>query len=165
MDDLKPESEPGADMIGDVEFNSSCYYKYCNVHWETLFKNIGSDGEIARRAVLALLEGFIFAQPTGKQNSFAAHNLPDFVLVEVSDKNMPVNYANAFLKPAKGVGDKTLMSNSVNVLSEHVGRLSKVFSLAPDRAYLTVDQLPFIGLEAKPTLTDLKIWLDGKLPH
>jgi CRISPR system Cascade subunit CasC len=165
MDDLKPDSEPGADMIGDVEFNSSCYYKYCNVHWETLHNNLGDDNAIARRAVLALLSGFIFAQPTGKQNSFAAHNLPDFVLVEVSDKNLPVNYANAFLKPVKGFGDKTLVANSVQVLSEHVSKLSKVFSLSPDRAYLSIDELPFLGLKAQPTLDDLQAWLDAKLPR
>lgn len=165
MDDLKPDSEPGADMIGDVEFNSSCYYKYCNVHWETLLKNVGDDNAIARRAVLALLAGFIFAQPTGKQNSFAAHNLPDFVLIETSDKNLPVNYANAFLKPVKGFGDKTLMANSVLALSEHVGRLSKVFSLSPDRAYLSVDELPFLNLKAQPTLDDLKVWLEARLPR
>jgi CRISPR system Cascade subunit CasC len=164
MDDLKPDSEPGADMIGDVEFNSSCYYKYCNVHWETLFNNVGDDGEIARRAVLALLEGFIFAQPTGKQNSFAAHNLPDFALVEVSNKNLPVNYANAFLKPVKGFGDKTLMANSVSALSDHVSKLSKIFSLAPDRTYLSVDALPFLNLKAQPTLNDMKSWLVDKLP-
>jgi CRISPR system Cascade subunit CasC len=165
MDDLKPDHEPAADMIGDVEFNSSCYYKYCNVHWETLLKNIGGDNAIARRAVLALLNGFIFAQPTGKQNSFAAHNLPDFVLVEVSDKNLPVNYANAFLNPVKGFGDKTLTANSVQALSEHVGKLSKVFSLSPDRSYLSVDELPFLNLKAQPGLDDLSAWLDSKLPH
>jgi CRISPR system Cascade subunit CasC len=152
-------------MIGDVEFNSSCYYKYCNVHWETLLKNVGDDSAIARRAVVALLEGFIFAQPTGKQNSFAAHNLPDFVLVEVSDKNLPINYANAFLKPVKGFGDKTLIANSVEALSGHVTKLSKVFSLAPDRAYLSVDGLQFLSLQAQATLADLKAWLGARLPQ
>ena len=28
-------------MIGDIEFNSSTYYKYINVHWEGLIKNLG----------------------------------------------------------------------------------------------------------------------------
>jgi CRISPR system Cascade subunit CasC len=164
MDDLKPDSEPGADMIGDVEFNSSCYYKYCNVHWQTLFDNVGKDFEIARRAVIALLKGFIFAQPTGKQNSFAAHNLPDFVLVEVSNNNLPVNYANAFLKPVKGFGEKTLTSNSVLALSDYVGKLSKVFSLSPDRAYLSVDDLPFLELKGLTGLDALSEWLESKLP-
>jgi len=165
MDDLKPDSEPGADMIGDVEFNSSCYYKYCNVHWEGLLKNLSGDTDIARRAVLALLDGFIFAQPTGKQNSFAAHNLPSFVLVEISDKNLPVNYVNAFLKPVKGGSDKTLVENSVSALSEHVGKLSKIFSLSAERAYLSVDTSSFLDLKAQTGLNDLKAWLGDKLPN
>jgi len=164
MDDLQADSEPGAGMIGDVEFNSACYYKYCNAHWEGLLSNVGGDIEIAQRAILALLEGFIFAQPSGKQNSFAAHNLPDFVLVEVSDKNLPVNYANAFLKPVKGFGDRTLMENSVSALSNHVGRLSKVFSLTPNRAYLSVDGYGFMDLEPEPTLDGLKTWIRKQLP-
>ena len=81
VDDLSGES--GAGMIGDVEFNSSTYYKYLNVHWEQLVKNLGGDAAVARQAVLALLEAAATAQPTGKQNSFAAHSLPDLVLVEV----------------------------------------------------------------------------------
>ena len=73
-------------MIGDVEYNSSTYYKYLNVHWEQLLRNLGGDTEMARRAALALLEAAATAQPSGKQNTFAAHNLPDLVLVEVRDR-------------------------------------------------------------------------------
>ena len=47
-DDLKPDSEPGADMIGDIEFNSCTYYKYLNVHWDELVNNLGGDKEIAQ---------------------------------------------------------------------------------------------------------------------
>lgn len=164
MDDLKPDSEPGADMIGDIEFNSCTYYKYLNVHWEELVKNLGGDKEIARRAALALLEAAAMAHPSGKQNSFGAFNLPDFVLVEVSDRNLPVSYANAFLKPVYGFSDKSLMANSVDKLAEYVTRLSKVYNLDPKRAYLTVDNLKFLDLQAQPSLEDLGKWLDALLP-
>jgi len=164
MDDLKPESEPGADMIGDVEFNSCTYYKYLNVHWDELVKNLGGDMAIARRAVLALLRAAAMAHPSGKQNSFGAFNLPDFVLVEVSDRNLPVSYANAFLKPVSGFSDKSLMANAVEKMSGYVERLSKVYNLDPKRAYLTVDNLPFLKLQAQPSLKDLEKWLDALLP-
>jgi CRISPR system Cascade subunit CasC len=49
MDDLA--GDPGAGMIGDVEFNSSTYYKYFNIHWEGLKANLGGDMEVARKAV------------------------------------------------------------------------------------------------------------------
>ncbi|MCB0000510.1 MAG: type I-E CRISPR-associated protein Cas7/Cse4/CasC, partial [Anaerolineales bacterium] len=103
IDDLSGEA--GAGMIGDVELNSSTYYKYFNIHWEGLVENLGGDKEVAAKAVLAFIEAAAVAQPSGKQNSTAALNLPDFVLVEVSDKNLPVNYANAYLKPVVPQGD------------------------------------------------------------
>ena len=165
MDDLKPQSEPGADMIGDVEFNSCTYYKYLNVHWDELLKNLGDDRKIARRAVLALLKAAAMAHPTGKQNSFGAFNLPDFVLVEVSNRNLPVSYANAFLKPVSGFSDKSLMVNSVEKLSGYVERLSNVYNLEPKRAYLTVDNLAFLDLKATLSLNDLGKWLDSHLPN
>jgi CRISPR system Cascade subunit CasC len=84
VDDISGES--GAGMIGDVEFNSATHYKYLNIHWEQLLANLGDDEEIARQAVVALLEAAAIAQPSGKQNSFAAHNLPDFILVEVQQR-------------------------------------------------------------------------------
>jgi len=31
VDDLKPSDTAGADMIGTVEFNSSCFYRYANL--------------------------------------------------------------------------------------------------------------------------------------
>jgi len=164
MDDLKPDSEPGADMIGDIEYNSCTYYKYLNVHWNNLIDNLGGDKEIARRAVLALLEAAAMAHPTGKQNSFGAFNLPDFVLVEVSDRNLPVSYANAFLKPAYGTSHQSLLANSVKQMSDYVARLSKVYGLNPQRAFIAVDdELKFLDLKVRGSLGDLKEWLGPQL--
>jgi CRISPR system Cascade subunit CasC len=163
VDDLKPQSEPGAGMIGDVEFNSCTYYKYLNVHWEELVKNLGGDKDVARRAVLALLEAAATTHPSGKQNSFGAFNLPDFVLVEVSDRNLPVSYANAFLTPARGYSDQSLMADSVKRLSDYVARLSKVYGLKPARAYIATDNLAFLDLQARESLADLKKWLEPQL--
>lgn len=163
VDDLKPQSEPGAGMIGDIEFNSCTYYKYLNVHWEELVKNLGGDKQVARRAVLALLQAAATAHPSGKQNSFGAFNLPDFVLVEVSKRNLPVSYANAFLKPAYGTNNQSLLENSVEKLSKYVARLSKAYNLTLNRAYLAVDGLAFLDLVAESSLDDLKKWLEPQL--
>lgn len=164
MDDLKTDSEPGADMIGDVEYNSCTYYKYLNIHWEDLVRNLGDDKEIAKRAVLTLLKAAAMAHPSGKQNSFAAFNLPDFVLVEVSDRNLPVSYANAFLKPAYGTSNQSLLANSVKQMSEYVARLSKVYGLSPHRAFIAVDDdLAFLDQKSHGSLDDLKKWLEPQL--
>lgn len=134
VDDLSNES--GAGMIGDVEFNSSTYYKYLNVHWEELVQNLGGDVEVARQAILALVEAAMTAQPTGKQNTFAAFNLPDLVLVEVSDRNLPVNYANAFLNPVVSSGNLSLMDASIQRLSAYMDKINSAYSLDAQRASL-----------------------------
>ena len=138
IDDLKPRSEDaGAGMIGDIEFNSSTYYKYFNIHWDQLVDNLGGDAEVAAQAISALIEAAAMAQPSGKQNSFAAQNLPDFVMVEISDKNIPVSYANAFLKPADNFNG-TLMQNSIKKLDEYAADLRTAYGLNGRRAYFSI---------------------------
>jgi CRISPR system Cascade subunit CasC len=70
--------EVGAGFIGDVAFNSATYYKYINIHWQGLLDNLHRDREIAIQAIRALLRAAMTSIPSGKQNTFAAHNLPDF---------------------------------------------------------------------------------------
>lgn len=166
IDDLKPDGEPGADMIGDIEFNSCTYYKYLNVHWDGLLENLGGKEhmDVARRVVAALLQAAAVAQPSGKQNSFAAFSLPDFILVEVSDKNLPVSYANAFMRPARAYGNKTLMDVSIEQLGQHAQQLSKAYCLKANRAFLSVEKHDFMGLTPQASLDDLQTWLLSQLP-
>jgi len=162
VDDLA--DEPGAGMIGDIEFNSSTFYKYLNVHWEELVANLGGDAAVAARGVLALLDASVKAQPTGKQNTFAAFNLPDFVLVEVSDTNLPVSYANAFLKPVRATYDATLMEASIKQLADYITRVNTAYNLNLNRACLTLMDETVPASERVATLEDLKTWLKSLLP-
>ncbi|MEN4041482.1 MAG: type I-E CRISPR-associated protein Cas7/Cse4/CasC [Anaerolineaceae bacterium] len=163
VDDISGES--GAGMIGDVEFNSSTYYKYLNIHWEGLVNNLGGDIEVARQAVLALLEAATTAQPTGKQNSFAAFNLPDLVLVEVTQKNLPVSYTNAFIKPARASGDQSVMDASFAKLGDYLKRVTQTFNLDGKRAFTSTQDYSLPAAESKPSMNDLKKWLDTQLPR
>lgn len=162
VDDLA--DEPGAGMIGDIEFNSSTYYKYVNMNWEELVANLGGDVEVAARGVLALLDAVVTAQPTGKQNTFAAFNLPDLVLLEVSDTNLPVSYANAFLKPVRATHDATLMENSVKQLANYMDKVTTAYNLSARRAYLSLVEENLPASEAAGSLDELKSWLKRLLP-
>lgn len=163
IDDISGQS--GAGMIGDTEYNSSTYYKYLNIHWEELVKNLGGDKEIARRTVAALLTAAAMAQPGGKQNGFAAFNLPDFILVETSDKNLPVSYANAFIKPMRGRGDQSLMDVSIEKLGEYMQRLDKVYNLNSQKAYMTTTDMNFPVKGKADSLGALEKWLITQLPE
>jgi CRISPR system Cascade subunit CasC len=162
VDDLA--DEPGAGMIGDIEFNSSTYYKYVNVQWEELVNNLGGDVEVASRGVLALLQAVVTAQPTGKQNTFAAFNLPDLVLVEVSDTNLPVSYANAFLKPVKATHDHTLMQRSIAQMGDYLEKVTKAYNLTAKRACLNLEGGEFPMSEPVSSLDELKTWVKALLP-
>lgn len=167
VDDLKPGDDPGAGMIGDVEFNSSTYYKYFNVHWEQLVDNLGGDTGIAAKAVTALVEAAAIAQPSGKQNSFAAHNLPDFILVEISQKNIPVSYANAFIRPAYPSDARdgfTLMQSSIYKMNEYANQVRRMYSLNGHRACVrTIARPQFDGVTSVDTLADLQEWTAERL--
>jgi len=96
VDDLKPDDTAGADMMGTVEFNSACFYRYAVVDWEKLVENLQGDRELAAKGLRGFIEGFVVAEPTGKQNTFAAHNPPELVAVAVRRNSAPRSLANAF---------------------------------------------------------------------
>ena len=134
VDDLPGPEDAGADMIGEIEFNSACFYKYFSLHLDGLLDNLTGDSgdresalEIAQAVVPAFLEAAVVSTPSGKQNTFAAHNLPSAVLVEVRPHPQPVSYANAFADPVDTRKDG-LIKGSVNALREHVEKTDKVFS-------------------------------------
>ena len=162
VDDLSGES--GAGMIGEVEYNSSTYYKYLNVHWEELVKNLGGDRETACRGILALLEAAATAHPSGKQNSFAAFNLPDLVLVEVSPSNLPVSYANAFIKPARASSSASLVEESAQKLADYISQVDKTFEPRVKRAFISMLDCIFPA-EGQGSLGGLQRWLEAQLPE
>lgn len=133
VDDISGET--GAGFIGDTAFTSATFYKYLSVHWEGLIKNLAGDTDIAMQAVGALIRAAVTVSPTGKQNSFAAHNLPDFVLVEVRERNVPISYANAFLKPVWTGGSPSLMDASVEALKSYMESLNGAYGIPAERAW------------------------------
>ena len=100
LDDLKPDAEPQADMIGTVAYNSSCFYRYSTIDFDQLVSNLLGGRDAAKKATASehddaitlgrkAIEGFLYASvsaiPTGKQNTFAAHARPGFVLAVVRE--------------------------------------------------------------------------------
>lgn len=125
VDDLKPEDTAGADMMGTVEFNSACFYRYAVVDWEKLTTNLQGDDALPGKGLRAFLEGFVIAEPTGKQNTFAAHNPPEFVMVSVRRNTAPRNLANAFETPVRA--KEGLTKKSVEALVRKAGVLQAAY--------------------------------------
>lgn len=116
VDDLLPPDAIGADMLGTVEFTSACYYRYIAIDLEKLYENLDGDRELLERGLQAFLKAAFFAAPSGKQNSFAAHNPPSFFAVSVRSGVAPRNLANAFERPVRPRADKSLTQESIERL-------------------------------------------------
>lgn len=126
VDDLRPEDTQGSDMLGTVEFNSACFYRYANVDLEQLKKNLGGDEELVETTIEAFLRAAVNAVPTGKQNSMAAQNPPSLVLAVARDSGL-WSLANAFVKPVRPTANSDLVEASINALDAYWGQLMTVY--------------------------------------
>jgi len=121
-DDIKGTDAGGA-HIGEAMFASACFYKYFSINWDTLVKNLegfqGNNKHLAAHTVGAFIRGAALVNPTGKQNSFAAHNPPDGMLIEIKDSAAPISYANAFANPAVQ-GKRDIIAQSIAQLGQYV---------------------------------------------
>jgi CRISPR system Cascade subunit CasC len=149
VDDIQTDEETGAGMMGVTAFNSACFYRYARIDWDLLVKNLGDDRELARKTVEGFLLAAALAIPSGKQNSFAAQNPPDFMLGVVRRDGQSWSLANAFETPVKPGRDGGLMSTSIEKLNEYWAKLSKVYG----RDGVTSAQLSLDGDES------MKSWL------
>lgn len=145
MDDMLSGSsmdELGAAMIGDVDFNASCYYVYASVDTDALAENLkyaDNAEEIVRKAIPALLRAMAFTDPSGKQNSFAGHVLPSVVMVECKEKKIPTSMVNAFVEPVGKGGD--LVKQSAQKLADEVDMTARNFGLeVKERLWFCVDK-------------------------
>lgn len=156
VDDHGDEEQSGAGMIGQVEFNSATLYRYAVLDVHKLLDNLQGDHELTLAAVAAFCEALVRAIPSGKQNSFAAHNAPDFVGVSLRQA-APLNLANAFQKPVAPRHDQSLSELSVAALAREAGKLAKAYGAAGDRwLYLDLTgQWPTDQGEAQDSLAQL----------
>lgn len=127
VDDLAPDEETGAGMMGFTGFNSACFYRYARIDWNQLVDNLNNDKDLARRTVEGFLRAATSAVPTGKQNAFAAHNPPDFLLAVVREDGMGWSLANAFERPVRPGRSAGLIGPSVEALDTYWGHLCQMY--------------------------------------
>ncbi len=160
VDDKGGADETGAGMIGQVEFNSATFYRYAVIDAHKLMDNLHDDKALALTGIAAFVQAMARAIPTGKQNSFAAHNPPSFVGVALRHTS-PFNLANAFEKPVWPKADKELTALSVEKLAEHDGKISSIYSDGKDSwAYLDLTGAwPIAKGERQDNLNALADWV------
>lgn len=137
VDDKGDADETGAGMIGQVEFNSATLYRYAVLDLRKLLANLQGDRELALSAVEAFTRALALAIPSGKQNSFAAHNPPEFAGLCLRHAT-PLSLANAFEKPVAPRADQALTEQSVERLAAYEGKLAAVYGSEKDQ-WLSLD--------------------------
>lgn len=160
VDDLRPGDTAGADMLGTIEFNSACFYRYASVDTRQLAGNLGHDIDLMRRTLEAFLRASVEAIPTGKQNSMAAHNPPSLVLL-VAREDGQWNLANAFLKPVRPQGELDLVQGSIVALDSYWGKLMGMYGANGINAWLACTEPEHLKVLAGFRQPSLSAAIDG----
>lgn len=142
VDDLLTGDEnTGAGMIGDIDFDSCCYYQYASLDMDKLKENLKNSPKALEKAdelVPVLLRVMAMSNPGGKQNTFAAHVLPDVMLVEFKSEKIPLSYANAFAAPVSRYS-RQLGKESADRLAAEVNLMDDCYRLpVTHRAWLAL---------------------------
>lgn len=164
LDDLsdKYSEDPGAGHLGETEFTSACFYKYFSIDYSSLVDLLKGNQELAKTAICALLKAASFANPTGKQNSFASHTLPHFIGIEIKSRKIPVNYCNAFIDPIKE--NENWFEKSTELLCSFAKITREKYSLPiVEKAFLSLTEKGKEFGEVKNNMDDLENWLKVKL--
>jgi CRISPR system Cascade subunit CasC len=175
VDDLKKldaddEIDAGAGGMGFTGFDSACFYRYVRLDWEQLLKNLGGDVDLARRSVEAFMRALVEAVPSGKQNSFAAHNPPSLMFATVRKGSFGWSLTNAFERPIYPRQNEGLVAPSVAALDTYWQRLVQVYgetSIQAQAALALDPDLPLESLAAAEVPT-LDAWIETTLtalPH
>jgi len=166
--------EQGSAMIGEVEFTSACYYKYFAIDSDGFIANMtygkkdANATTTAKSVFIDVLTGFIkgavFANPSGKQNTFAAHQLPDAILIEIKEDKIPVSYANAFLDPVTATPKEDLMTASINKFKKQVEETVKIFKInSKYKLWLNTKNIDIQGTQKVADIDQLIATIEDKL--
>ncbi|HRY83186.1 MAG TPA: type I-E CRISPR-associated protein Cas7/Cse4/CasC [Candidatus Cloacimonadota bacterium] len=126
VDDIKGD-DAGAGFVAEAMFSSACFYKYFSIDCSQLLTNLGDHAELAAKTIGAFIYAAVRSNPSGKQNSYAAHNYPDGILIEIKER--PFNYANAFVRPVVQMKDSDLVTQTIGQLANYIDDMNKGYGL------------------------------------
>lgn len=162
VDDLLvDEGEVGAGHLDTQEFSSGVFYRYASLNIGQLQKNLGDvSRERALEVASHLVQLFATVTPSGKQQTFAAHNVADLVAVTFAE--LPLSLANAFEKPVQEERHGGFREPSAKALSQYWQSVHQGYGLNERTAGFSTLQA-CLG-ERKDTLGDLRAWIvrDGQ---
>lgn len=150
-DDLLPEDESGAGMIGNVEYNSSTLYRYANVALHEFLHQLKDKGSMINATKL-FLEAFAKSLPTGKINTFANRTLPSILVINLRE-DRPVSLVSAFESPVKS--EEGYVAGSIKRMSDEMEKIQKFVQKPIKTLYLAIDNVDIADGEEVDSLDEL----------
>lgn len=159
-DDLNPEDNAGAGMLGTIEFNSSTIYRYANIAIHELIEQLKSK-EAAVNTVKLFVEAFSNSLPTGKVNTFANQTLPQLIFINLrSDR--PVNLVSAYEKPV--ISKYGYVEESISKLFDEYKKTEKFVKTPVFSMILSMNEIKGMdGIEEAKNLSELLNGLEDRL--
>lgn len=133
VDDCASEDNAGAAMIDTVGFNSSTLYRYATVNIDALRDQLQDDSATVE-GVVAFVEAFVKSMPSGKQNTFANHTLPEDVVVTLRE-SQPISAADAFEDPVRRKDGISVSRQGVERLGERLNDIRVNYGEEPVKAW------------------------------
>lgn len=160
VDDLAPEDNAGAGMLGTVEYNSSTLYRYANIALHDFYRQL-EDKEETVNATKLFVKSFVESMPTGKINTFANQTLPQAVVVSLRT-DRPLNMVSAFEEPIKS--DNGYVDKSIEKLFAEYTKYDKILDKPIFTAYLVLGDIEANDIgKSKASLNDLLVDLGKEI--
>ena len=131
VDDLKPKEKTGSAHMGDIEFNTACYYRYVALNLDLLADQdhlSALSQEDRKSAVATFLRACAMATPDARKNSMLANTLPGFIL-GIARRGAPLSLANAFETPVKGVSP---LAKAKEEMLKHWTNLKELYGISTE---------------------------------
>ncbi len=127
-DEKKNADDAGAGQIGNIEYNSACYYRYIGVNFDLLKKNNFFDQSQIKTVLENFIRAAILANPAARKNSMFGQGLPSYVLA-VKRNGQPISLANAFEKPMEAKKGSGYVGPSVDAIKKEWDELKSAFGI------------------------------------
>ena len=147
-DDLSPEDNAGAGMIGNVEYNSSTLYRYANIAIHEFLYQLKDRG-IMINATKLFVEAF-------------EKSLPSILVVNLRE-DRPVSLVSAFESPVKS--EEGYIAGSIKRMSDEMERVQKFVQKPVKTLYLAIDSVSISEGEEMDSLEDLLTGLGMELEN
>lgn len=125
-----PDKAQGAANMGSVAYNCPCMYRYACIDLDILrenLRNVENRDEVIANIVPELIRTFVMTLPKGKQATNAAYMLPDMVCVNLKEKKIATNFANAFANPVVANNTNGIVERSIEAFVTEVNQIDKFY--------------------------------------